>query len=249
VKAGKAHAIGTLTVTKGAALLAAFGAHHSSLTVTGNVVVDAGGFAILGCKANPDGSGIPCIDDHAKVPKLRSHAVVTGNFVASSPIGVLIHNTTIGGRFTEKGGGGGLSCAPPKSGVFAAFKSPVYSDIEDSTIGGNATISNMKSCWLGFARDKIGGSLTIRKNTMGDPDAIEVLASHIGTNLSCSGNSHPAAEPPGAEPVWNSTETSMTPGVIYPRRAEPNTVRGLRSGQCVMATPTTLGGASGPGAF
>jgi hypothetical protein len=246
-KAGKAHVIGTLTVTKGAALAAAFGANHSSLTVIGNVVVDAGGFAILGCKANPDGSGIPCLDDHAKVPKLRSHAVVTGNVIASAPIGVLIHNTTIGGKFTDTGGGGGLSCNPPRSGIFAAVKSPVYSDIEDSAIGGNVAISGTKSCWLGLARDKIGGSLTIANNTMGDPDAIEVLASKIAKNLSCTGNGHPAASPPGAEPVWDSTETSFTPGVIYPRRAEPNTVGGSRTGQCMTATPTTLGGpSSGP---
>ena len=249
VNAGKAHVIGTLTVTKGAAFAAAYGAHHSSLTVTGNVVIDAGGFAILGCKANPDGTGIPCIDDHAKVPTLRSHATVSGNVIASSPIGILIHNTTIGGSLKEIRGGGGLSCTPPKTGVFAAFKSPVYSDIEDSAIGRNVVIRGLKSCWLGIARDTVGGSLTIANNTMGDPDAIEVLANHVAKNLSCSGNGHPAAEPPGTEPVWNSAETSMTPGVIYPRRAEPNTVGGSRSGQCVTATPTTAGGASGPGAF
>ncbi len=144
VKAGKAHVIGTLTVAKDAAHAAAFGAHHSSLTVTGNVVVDAGGFAILGCKANPDGTGIPCLDD---------------------------------------------------------------------------------------------------------PDAIEILASHIAKNLSCSGNSHPATSPPGAQPVWDSGETSMTPGVIFPRKAEPNTVGGSRSGQCMTATPTTLGGPSRPDTF
>ncbi len=249
VKSGKAHVIGTLTVAKGAALAAAYALHNSSLTVTGNVVVDKGGFVILGCKANPDGSGIPCLDDHAKVPKLRSHTVVTGNVIANAPVGILIHNTAIGGKYKETGGGGGLSCNPPKSGVFAAIKSPVYSDIEDSAIGKDVAISGMKSCWLGLARDRVGGSVTISNNTMGDPDAIEVLASHITKNLSCAGNGHPAAEPPGAEPVWDSTETSMTPGVIYPRIAEPNSVGGTRSGQCTVSTPTTLGGSSGPGAF
>lgn len=249
VKSGKAHVIGTLTVTSGSALAAAYGLHRSSLTVTGNVVVDKGGFVILGCKANPDGTGIPCLDDHAKVPKLRSHTVVTGNVIANAPIGILIHNTAIGGSLKETGGGGGLSCNVPKSGVFAAVKSPVYSDIEDSSLGKNVAITGMKSCWLGLARDKVAGSVTISRNGMGDPDAIEILASHIKKNLACTGNSHPAAEPPGAEPVWDSTETSMTPGVIYPRIAEPNTVGGKRSGQCTVATPTTLGGSSGPGAF
>ena len=249
VNSGKAHVIGVVTVTKGSALAAAFGAHHSSLTVTGNVVVDSGGFVILGCKSNPDGSGIACIDDHAKVPKLRSHTVVTGNLIAHAPIGVLVHNTAISGQFKETGGGGGLSCTPPKSGIFAAIMSPVYSDIEDSTIGKNVAITGMNSCWLGLARDKVGGSVTISNNTMGDPDAIEILASHITKNLSCSGNSHPTPTAPGAQPVWDGAETSMTPGVIYPRIAEPNSVGGTRSGQCVLSTPTTLGGASGPGSF
>lgn len=248
VRTGKAHVIGTLTVTKGSALGAAFGAHHSKLTVTGNIVVDAGGVLILGCKANPNGTGTPCLDDHAKVPKLTSHPVVTGNLIANSPIGVLVHNTTIGGKFKEAGGGGGLSCKPPKTGIFAAIKSPVFSDIEDSSVGGNVAISGLKSCWLGLARDKIAGSTSINNNTMADPDAIEVLATHIAKNLACSGNSHPAGLPPIAQPVWDSADTSPS-GALYPRSAEPNTVGGMRSGQCVLASPSTAGGSPGPGAF
>jgi hypothetical protein len=248
VRTGKAHVIGTLTVTKGSALGAAFGADHSKLTVTGNLVVDAGGVLILGCKANPGGTGTPCLDDHAKVPKLTSHPVVTGNLIANSPIGVLVHNTTIGGKFKEAGGGGGLSCKPPKTGIFGAIKSPVFSDIEDSSIGGSVAISGLKSCWLGLARDKIAGSTSINNNTMADPDAIEVLATHIAKNLACSGNSHPAGLPPIAQPVWDSADTSPS-GALYPRTAEPNTVGGTRSGQCVLASPSTAGGSPGPGAF
>ena len=248
VKTGKAHVIGSLLVTKGSALAAAYGADHSKLTVTGNVVVGTGAVAMLGCKANPDGTGSPCIDDHAKVPKLTSHAVVSGSIIATSPLGVLIHNTTVGGSFKETGGGGGPSCKPPKTGVFAAFKSPVYSDVEDSVVRGNVTISRLKSCWLGLARDKIGGSLTINHNTMADPDAIEVLASKITKNLACSGNSHPpAASPPGTQPVWDSADTSESG--LYPRAAKPNTVGGTRSGQCVLASPATQGGTTGPGPF
>jgi len=249
VKTGKAHVIGTLTVTKGSALGAAFGADHSKLTVTGNLVVDAGGVVILGCKANPDGTGSPCLDDHAKVPKLTSHPVVTGNVIANSPIGVIVHNTTIGGKFKETGGGGGLSCKPPKTGIFAAIKSPVFSDVEDSRIGGNVAISGLKSCWLGLARVKVGGSVTVSNNTMADPDAIEILATQIAKDLSCTGNSHPAAaSPPGDQPVWDSADISPA-GTLYPRGAEPDTVGGTRSGQCVLASPATQGGPLGPGPF
>jgi hypothetical protein len=33
------------------------------------------------------------------------------------------------------GGGGGVTCDP--SGIFLAFQSPVFSDYEDSTVGGS----------------------------------------------------------------------------------------------------------------
>ena len=76
-----------------------------------------------------------------------------------------------------------------------------------------------------------------RNNKLGDPDAIEIEANHVGKNLSCQGNSS----------VWDSHELSMTSN--FPRGPSPNTVHGKRSGQCVLATPTTMGGPSGPGAF
>ncbi len=248
VKTGTAHVIGTLTVTKGSVLGAAYGLHHSSLTVTGNLVVDQGAAVILGCKVNPDGSGFPCLDEtNMKHPTLKGHETVTGNIIENSPLAVIVHNSTIGGSVKESGGGGGVSCAPPNSGVFAKIMSPVYSDYEDTTIGGNLTISAMKSCWLGIARVKIHGSLSLSNNLMADPDAIEVLSSHIGKNLSCTGNGHPGG-PPGTQPVWDSVDTGPM-GSIYPRAAEPNKVGGKRSGQCVSASPPTQGGPAGTGAF
>src|SRR5579875_73944 len=249
VKSGRAHVIGTLTVTRGSVLAAAFGGHHSSLTVSGNLLVDQCATAILGCKVNPTGTGFPCIDEpNASHPTLTSHAVVTGNLIARSALGVLVHNSSIGGNVKQSGGGGGLSCAP--KGVFSMFKSPVYSDYEDSTIGGNVLISELDSCWLGFARDRIRGTLTISRNEMADPDAIEVLASRIGKNLACRANGHPSPMPPGDMPVWDSADLHTNPpGVIYPRISEPNRVGGKRSGQCVTASPTTLGGPPAAHAF
>ncbi len=248
VKSGKAHVFGTLTLTKGSVLGAAYGLHHSSLTVTGNLVVDQGAAVILGCKVNPDGSGVPCFDEtNMKHPTLKGHETVTGNIIENSPLGVIVHNSTIGGNIKETGGGGGVSCAPPKSGVFNKIMSPVYSDYEDSVVGGNLAISGLKSCWLGIARAKIHGSLSVSNNLMADPDAIEVLSSHIGKNLSCQGNGHPGG-PPGTQPVWDSVDIGPM-GSIYPRFPEPNTVGGKRSGQCVSASPPTQGGPAGTGAF
>jgi hypothetical protein len=243
VRTGKAHVIGNVTVTNGAALGAVFGRNHSSLTVTGNVIVDKGGIALLGCKANPDGTGFPCVDDPSKThPTLTSHVVVTGSIIENSPLGVIVHNSTIGRNVTESGGGGGLSCAPPSTGVFAAIMSPVYSDYEDSSVGGNVSISGLSSCWLGLARVKVHGNVTVKNNVMGDPDAIEIVTNNIGKNLSCRGNSHPSGGPPGAMPVWNSAEANPNSKAIYPRISKPNTVGGKRSGQCVKASPVTLGG-------
>ena len=248
VSKGKAHVIGSLTVTKNAGLAAAYGKHHSNLKVTGNLVVDSGGVVILGCKVNPTGSGFPCLDEPSKThPTLTSHSSVTGSIIEHSPLAVIVHNSAIGANIKETGGGGGLSCAPPKTGVFAAVGSPVYSDYEDSSIGGNVTIKGVNSCWLGLARDQIHGDLNVRNNAMGDPDAIEIVANHVHKNLACSGNSHPAGGPPGVMPTWDSGELSM--GAVYPRRSTPNTVGGQRSGQCVTASPTTLGGPPAASAF
>ena len=87
VKTGKAHVLGTLTVTNGSALGAVYGRDHSSLTITGNLVVDKGGTVFLGCKANPDGTGFPCVDDpNQKHPTLTSHAVVTGSIIEHSAL-------------------------------------------------------------------------------------------------------------------------------------------------------------------
>jgi hypothetical protein len=238
VKTGKAHVIGTLTVTKGSALGAAFGRHHSSLTLTGDLVVDKGAVVVLGCKVNPTGSGSACLDEpNMNHPTLTSHESVSGNLIENSPLAVIVHNSTIGGNVKETGGGGGLSCAPPKSGIFAKLMSPVFSDYEDSTIGGNLAITGLKSCYLAVIRVNVHGNLGFTNNTLADPDAIEIEADHVGKNLACHGNSS----------VWDSHELSMTSN--FPRGPQPNTVHGTRSGQCVLSTPTTMGGSSGPGAF
>jgi hypothetical protein len=75
-------------------------------------------------------------------------------------------------------------------------------------------------------------------NQLADPDAIEILANQISGNLLCLKNSQ----------VWNSAE-AVPGGELFPRDAEPNTVSGHRVGQCVLASPETAGGPSGPGPF
>ncbi len=44
----------------------------------------------------------------------------------------------------------------PTTGIFATLESPVYSDYEDSTIGGNLRVTGLGSCWYGALRDHVG---------------------------------------------------------------------------------------------
>ncbi len=243
-KFGNAHVFGTLLVTRGSSLAAAWGLNQrthkggSSLTVTGSLVINQGATAVLGCKVNADGSGFPCLDDpNPNHPTLKSAVRVSGNIVESAPLAVIVHNSLIGGSIRETGGGGGLSCAPPKSGPFAKLMSPVYSDYEDSSVAGSLRVSGLTSCWLGVARVLVHGNLSMINDKLGDPDAIEIISNHIGGNLSCAGNSA----------VWDSADAK--PNQQFPRIPEPNTVHGKRSGQCVLSSPTTMGGSSGPGPF
>jgi hypothetical protein len=226
VDAGPLTVNGNLTVQAGAALVAAFGASGSNVTVNGNVDVKSGGAMVLGC--NPVSS--PCFDD----PSTTVTATVNGNMTSSQALGVIVHNATIAGNVEQHGGGGGFNCEP--TGVFAVFGSPVFSTYEDSSIGGNLDISNVTSCWLGTARVDIGGNASYVNNQLADPDAIEIVSNHIHGNLSCQGNSM----------VWDSGDLS---DALFPRVPQPNTVDGRRSGQCVLASPTTSGGPPGPGAF
>ena len=231
VDAGPAVVNGNLTIKPGSTLVAAFAGQGSGLAVKGNLDVQNGAALILGC----DPQSFACIDDDQNNPTLSSAASVGGNLTASQALGVIVHNTKIGGNVEQHGGGGGFTC-DTTPGVFALFQSPVFSTYEDSSIGGNLSITNVASCWLGTARVHIGGNASYVNNQLADPDAIEIVLNDIHGNLNCVGNTM----------VWDSGELS---DALYPRVPQPNTVHGKRSGQCVLASPATEGGPSGPGSF
>ena len=245
VNDGPAKVLGTLQVRKGSVLGAAYGMNNSSLTVEGNVKVDPGATVDLGCGA----ADSPCIDDpNQMAPTLISKGNITGNLISTKPLGVIVHLSTIGGNVIETGGGGGLSCNPPFPFPFSLFNSPVYSGYESDTIDGNVEVSGLKTCWLGVNEDTVKGRVKLLKNDLADPDGIEVLANTIHKDLVCKNNIHPAAviaANPGTFPVWDSADQPPT-FPVYPRTLKANTVHGKRFGQCVRATPTTLGGPLGP---
>jgi hypothetical protein len=218
---------GNLALTPGSGLNAAFAA--GNVTVQGNLSVGRGAFMYLGCIPR----SFACFDDpnHAH-PTLSSASTVDGNLSETQPLGVVVHNSTIGGNVQETGGGGGTTCEhlPP------TFPFGVYSDYEDSTIGGSVDVIGLDSCWLGLARDSVGRNVDILHDQLADPDAIEIIGNQIGNNLVCQGN----------RMMWDSNETGEEG--LFPREPHPNEAR-HRVGQCVLSSPLSEGGPLGPGPF
>jgi hypothetical protein len=236
VEAGQVTVTGNVTIEPGAALVAAFannaapgGSGTSGITVDGNITVASGGALILGCEA----SAFPCIDDTGSTPTLNSPDTVNGSIEATNSLGVVVHDSTIGNDVIQTGGGGGEVCDP--IGIFAAaLESPVYSDYEDNTIGGNLRVTGLGTCWFGAIRNQIGGSLTYSDNSMADPDASENLTNTIAGNLLCTNNS-PA-------PQWG--DASEGPSVTT-----PNTVSGFATGECAFGVTAPNPAPSGPPAL
>jgi hypothetical protein len=238
VKGQSAVIDGNLTVSPGAVLAAAFA--NSNLTVQGNLKVQRGAVLILGCGTSPD---FPCLDNEQG----SSQGSVSGNLSEQKPLGVVVHATTIGGSVQDSGGGGGFTCSnkgPTVDGFYvfggAAFGGfPVYSDYSGgSTVHGNLSVVGLNSCYLGVAGMDVGGNVNLINNQLADPDGAEIIGNQISGNLVCQDNSQ----------VWDSFE-AVPAGPLFPRVPDPNTVSGDRVGQCVLASPETEGGPSGPGPF
>ncbi|MBV8464005.1 MAG: hypothetical protein JO368_11970 [Acidimicrobiales bacterium] len=210
ISAGPVTVTGNVTVEAGASLVAAYALNNSALTVIGNVKSASGATVVLGCEA----SNFPCFDDpgNPASPTLNSSDNIQGSVLATSPLGVIIHKSTITGDVGQTGGGGGLTCAP--SGPFVGFGSPVYSDYEDNTILGNLRATGLTSCWFGAIRNYIGASATLSNNSLADPDANENLANFVAGNLICASNN----------PAVQYGDSGST----------PNTVGGFGSGQCAF---------------
>jgi hypothetical protein len=216
---------GNLVLARGSTLAAVFAG--ADLSVHGNVHVKRDGTLLAGC----DPVNSTCIDD----PTGSSSTSIAGNLIETRPLGAVIHDSSIGGNVVSSGGGGGVTCEP--SGVFAQFGAPVFSAYESSHIAGNIRVTGYRSCWLGINHDHIGGSVHLLHNRLADPDAIEVLDNTIGSNIVCRRNSM----------TWDSADT--VEGQLYPRAYEPNTVGGIRVGQCVVAPPIDSPTGVSPGPF
>jgi hypothetical protein len=191
----------------------------ATLSVGGSVAVGNGAVLILGCSPNIFCTSPPGITNDR----------IGGNLTGFGALGVVLHSASVGGSVALLGGGGGANCnstpptPPSTTGAPAPWSedasldyTPVYSDFEDTTVGGNLTISGLQSCWLGTLRVQVGGSTSIVNNTMADPDAMEVGSNLISGNMACFGNS-----------AGGVATVQFGDG-----GAAPNMVGGWASGQC-----------------
>ena len=167
----------------------------ATVLIGGNVFVQKGGVLLLGCSPN-----ISCAPPTAGI----SFDQIRGSLFSFGAQGVVLHSVSVGGSVSINGGGGGAAAqtcnaqmpgAPvdttltPWSEDPALDYTPVYTDFEDVSIGGNLRVAGLTSCWLGSLRDIVGGSALFANNTLGDPDGSEIVNNLIGHNLSCFGNS------------------------------------------------------------
>jgi hypothetical protein len=217
VNGGAALVLGNLTLAPGAALNATYalndvaGKGKSSLTVFGDVKVQKGSTLAMGCL--PVHS--PCSDD----PNAGTGGTLTGsnrvfgNLVADQALAVIVHASWIQADVVQRGGGGGLSCNVPTSGIFSLLGSPVFSDYEDNTVFGNLKVTGLQTCWFGALRDTVHGNVVDVRNTFADPDADEVHSNTVWGNIACFKNA---------------------PAVQYGDAVNgfPNKVGGYAAGQC-----------------
>lgn len=203
VDAGPVTVTKNLTLAPGAVLNAAFGG--SDLNVGGNLTVGSSAILVLGCEPE----AFSCFND----PNASTNDHVGGNLTADGALMVLAHHNTIGGNVTQSGGGGGINCSTFPLGPDGP---PAFSTYEDNTIGLNASVTGLGTCWLGFIRNAVTGNINFNGNITFDPDGNEVVTNSAGSNLNCSGNS-PAPQ-------------------VGDSGGAPNTVGSKATGQCVGLT-------------
>jgi hypothetical protein len=196
-----------------------------SLAVGGSIFVGHGAVLYLGC-----GRSLPFCGSSSTLGK----DTVGGSIIAVDALGVVIHAVTVGHDLSIIGGGGGPTIADvsqpgacfgipapaPWSQDPTLAGTPVYGDVEDSTIGGDMRMIGIQSCWLGALRNTVRGNVLDLRNQMGDPDANEVLNNLVGRDLVCFDNS------PGVH-VGDSNQP-------------PNTVGGRALGECASPLISTV---------
>jgi hypothetical protein len=170
----------------------------ATVHVHGDVVVRPGAILGLGCTV----MGVGCAAD--------SDQSVRGSILAYQPLTMFIDGVVVGGNVMSWGGGPGSSVTPDNLAFNFAFK--------DNTVHGRVLLRDWNGGWIGAIRNTIGRSLVYMHNAGTDPDANEIVANTVGTNLSC----------------WRNAPSAQFGDAIEggPPGYGPNTVGGNAVGQC-----------------
>lgn len=155
------------------------------VTIRNGLFIKAGATFVLGDEAKPGHTG-----------------VILGGVHATNAASVQIHFTAISGGVDIHGG----------SGPFGPPFDVTFTTIEDSQINGPVVIEGYNGFWMGFIRNNVAGTVTLRNNVLADPDGNEYVTNIINGDLICSGNS-PAPQAGDSE-------------------GELNIVTGAKKGQC-----------------
>lgn len=194
----------SLTVAPGAGLASLTAS--STLTVMGSVDVQSGGMFAIGCGTSVLNDAT-CSDD----PTATSTDSIGRNLDTSGAALVIVHFSRVGGNVGMSGGGGGITCDN-----LPGVPTPPFVDFDYDTIGGNASVTNLVTCWSGFANNTVGGNVAFSNNQTNIPlvgDGNFVGGNTIAGNLSCFGDS----------PTPHLSDVTHI----------PNSVSGHTSGQCV----------------
>ena len=211
VPSGPVAVTGNLTVAPGALLDATTPPHGPGtaglpgiVTVGGDVYVEQGAVLWLGCDAHVSGGPPNFTQACPSGGTTFGDDFVGGNIIGSGALAMVVHGVTVRGNVLSIGGGSPTELAggPGSGGCFGIMQpalwnadpigafigNPLYTDVEDSSIGGNLELKNIQTCWLGAVRVTVGGNVIDQNNLMGDPDANEVVGNTVSGNIICFNN-------------------------------------------------------------
>lgn len=202
VDKGTVNVTGNVTIQPDQALFADFGG--SDLRVKGNVTVQSDALLVLGCAP----ADVACENDPIPAhPTLATHDSIGGKLTGSGAIDMRVNNTAVKGVVNFTGNdllrecGGGDSIEPEG-----------MSDFEGNDFGAAVTIEDVNTCWMGFLRNQVVGTVTNNRDSSASDDGNVIAGNKIGGNLKCMDN---VPAPQG----------SLADG-------GPNLVAGVRTGQC-----------------
>jgi|HubBroStandDraft_1064217.scaffolds.fasta_scaffold02862_4 hypothetical protein len=163
----------------------------ATVRIGGSVFVDKGAVLVLGC-----GPTLLSICPHGV-----TFDSIGGNLTAVGALADVVHYTAISGNVTVAGGGGGAAGGANSSGCFNTKVYPIpkpwsedkalvkqvpeFTVFEDGTVGGNLSVTGVRTCWMGVMRIEVRGSLTYSRNISSDPDGNEVNNNLMGANITC----------------------------------------------------------------